>query len=268
MDNNSAHTYRLVWLVCLFLLLVGCDRTPEAPLKPRVVRKKIYARVSPQAKSSRAVTAGRGKSRASATPPPAAKTLRPKSQIAAGKPPAAPASGGKKPGLKPKSDITIAAVPAARPVVSAKKAPAKKKAPGAAAPAVKVSKRTSGEPPPYNPKGKIDPFEPLFKEKVAVAVARARHKKRIPRTPLEKIDLSQLKLVAIVLAKSGNRALVEESSGKGYVIKKGTYIGTNAGKVVAIAKDRVIVAEEYEDVNGNVTIHKKEIKLPKPPGGF
>jgi type IV pilus assembly protein PilP len=83
---------------------------------------------------------------------------------------------------------------------------------------------------------------------------------------LEKIDLSQLKLVAIVLASSGNRALVEESSGKGYVVKKGTYMGTNAGKVVKIEKNKVIVAEEFEDYRGNVTQRNKEIKLPKPPG--
>ena len=60
--------------------------------------------------------------------------------------------------------------------------------------------------------------------------------------------------------------MVEESNGKGYVIKAGTYVGTNAGKVVKIERDRVIVAEEYEDVLGNVTLRKKELKLPKPPG--
>ena len=72
--------------------------------------------------------------------------------------------------------------------------------------------------------------------------------------------------MGIILAKSGNRALVEEASGKGYVIKTGTYLGTNSGKVVKIEKDKVIVAEEYEDVLGNVTTRNTEIKLPKPPG--
>jgi type IV pilus assembly protein PilP len=50
------------------------------------------------------------------------------------------------------------------------------------------------------------------------------------------------------------------------VIKKGTYIGTNAGKVTAIEKDAVIVEEEYEDVFGKLKVQKKELKLPKPPG--
>jgi len=122
--------------------------------------------------------------------------------------------------------------------------------------------------PIYNPKGKIDPFEPLFREKPVVATVKKKRERRIPRTPLEKIDLSQLKLVGIILAASGNKALVEESNGKGYVIKPGTYVGTNAGKVVKIEKDKVIVAEEYEDVLGNVTLRNKELKLPKPPGEF
>ena len=93
-------------------------------------------------------------------------------------------------------------------------------------------------------------------------------KKRRPQTPLERIDISQLKLVAIILASSGNRALVEESTGKGYVIKKGTYIGTNSGKVVKIKKETVIVEEEIEDITGKIAIRKRMIKLPKPPGEF
>ena len=75
----------------------------------------------------------------------------------------------------------------------------------------------------YNPKGRVDPFEPLFKDEPEVAPVLAKKKKRIPRTPLERIDLGQLKLVGIIMASSGNRALVQEASGKGYIIKEGTY---------------------------------------------
>ena len=119
---------------------------------------------------------------------------------------------------------------------------------------------------PYNPLGKIDPFEPLFKEKPTLTQVKRKTKKRTPRTPLEKIAISQLKLVGIVMAPSGNKALVQEASGKGYIIKKGTYIGLNAGKVIDIQKDNVIIKEEVEDVLGKVIVRKKEIRLPKPPG--
>ena len=118
----------------------------------------------------------------------------------------------------------------------------------------------------YNPEGKLDPFAPLIKEKpVNLPVKNRKAVRRKLLTPLEKLDLSQLKLVAILRAQSGNRALVEEDSGKGYVIKKGTYIGTHSGKVAKILSDRIIVEEEVEDIYGKISVRKKEIKL-KPPG--
>jgi type IV pilus assembly protein PilP len=119
----------------------------------------------------------------------------------------------------------------------------------------------------YNPEGKLDPFEPLFKkERVSLAVGKKKIKRRKPLTPLERVSLSQLTLVGIIQAPSGNRALVQETTGKGYVIKKGTYIGTNSGKIVQILKDRIIIEEESEDIYGKVSLIKKPIKLQKPPG--
>lgn len=129
-----------------------------------------------------------------------------------------------------------------------------------------VARTKDGGPLPYNPLGKIDPFEPLFKDEPELAPSESKREKRIPRTPLENIDLGQLKLVGVILASSGNRALVQEASGKGYIIKEGTYIGVNSGKVTEIKNDRVIVEEEIEDVVGKPTIRNKELVLPKPPG--
>jgi len=118
-------------------------------------------------------------------------------------------------------------------------------------------------PGPYIAGGKIDPFEPLFKDET---VAREKKKKRIPRTPLEKLSLGQLKLVAIIRAPSGNKALVEESSGKGYVIKKGTYIGLNSGKIIKIEKDNILIEEEIQNIQGNIEVRQIELKLRKPSG--
>ena len=121
----------------------------------------------------------------------------------------------------------------------------------------------------YDPKGRFDPFEPLFKEEPEAPVAQSKkseRKHRIPQTPLERIALSQLKLSAIIRAPSGNRALVEDATGKGYVVTNGTYIGLNSGKVVQITKDRVIVEEEIENVLGELTLKNSELKLQKPAG--
>jgi type IV pilus assembly protein PilP len=123
----------------------------------------------------------------------------------------------------------------------------------------------------YNPEGKIDPFMPLFKEEPVEEEAqpvakKLSRKKRVATTPLERISLNQLKLVATIRAASGNRALVEDAAGKGYIVKMGTYIGINSGSVVDIQKDRLIVEEEVETLLGEITIQKRELKLQKPPG--
>jgi type IV pilus assembly protein PilP len=116
----------------------------------------------------------------------------------------------------------------------------------------------------YLPQGRIDPFAPFIRERVPEVA-----KKKVPNrplTPLEKFDLDQLKLVGIVRAPTGNLALVEEASGKGYIISVGTYIGTHSGRVVAINKDRIVIQEDVENLLGKVTQEKREMKLQKPPG--
>jgi len=72
--------------------------------------------------------------------------------------------------------------------------------------------------------------------------------------------------VGIIFASSGNKALVEDASGKGFVIKKGTRIGINSGRVIKILKARVVVEEEAESILGKTSLVKRELKLQKPPG--
>jgi len=116
----------------------------------------------------------------------------------------------------------------------------------------------------YNPKGKHDPFESPFKTQTTpvVTAKQKKAKKRLPLTPLQRISLGQLKLVAIVMAPGGNKALVEEPSGKGYIISKGTYVGQNFGRVKSILGDRIIVEEEAEDfLSGSLKLRTTELKL-------
>jgi Tfp pilus assembly protein PilP len=56
--------------------------------------------------------------------------------------------------------------------------------------------------------------------------------------------------VAIIIAPEGNIAMVEDSLGKGFFLKKGTEIGKNDGRVKKILKDKVIIEEVYEDGSG------------------
>jgi len=119
----------------------------------------------------------------------------------------------------------------------------------------------------YNPEGRIDPFRPLIQERPQVKREDdKRLERRVPQTPLEKVDLSQLRLVGIVRSPMGARAMVEESSGRGYVVSMGTYMGLHSGKVTAIEGDRVVVTEIVEDLSGSVREERRELKLQKPTG--
>jgi type IV pilus assembly protein PilP len=256
-------TCTLACLTGFLIALSGCDQPAKKTAAPKIVRKKIQDRPVQKADAPDA------KAVASAKPAP---TLQPvakqtdtgqQAPIAQKAAPAAEKPSTTKPPVEPKSDISIIQPPGT---------PTPGVTTGSDQEAIASASRDAAAqspskiPPIYDPKGKIDPFEPLFKETPTVAEVKKERKKRTPRTPLERIDIGQLKLVGIILAESGNKALVEEASGKGYIIKIGTYLGTNSGKVVKIEKDTVVVAEEYEDVLGNVTVRNTEIKIPKPPG--
>jgi type IV pilus assembly protein PilP len=260
----------LACLIGFITVLLSCDQPPDKAAAPKVVRKKIYSQTAKKARPPE--TQSQTKSRPPSKAKPAARQVdtakqAPQQPVLARKSEPSAVKSGRtvksKPPLKPKSDISVYRQPSTS--TPGVETDTSQKEMASTSPAAKAGS-SSMLPAMYNPKGKIDPFEPLFREKPTVALKKSKRKKRTPRTPLEKIDLSQLKLVAIVLASSGNRALVEESSGKGYVVKKGTYMGTNSGKVVKIEKNKVIVAEEFEDYSGKVTKRNREIKLPKPPG--
>ena len=46
------------------------------------------------------------------------------------------------------------------------------------------------------------------------------------------------------------RAMIEDPAGLGYVVKVGTPIGNNDGKVKAIHRNQIVVEEFYEDAYG------------------
>ena len=114
-----------------------------------------------------------------------------------------------------------------------------------------------------NEKKTIDPFENPFEDRSSSSTIIKNRKKWGPRTPLERLDISQLKLVGIILSAKGNKAMVEDASGQGYVMEKGTYVGRNSGKVVEIMKEKVIIEEKLENAYGKIVIFTRELKLNK-----
>lgn len=118
----------------------------------------------------------------------------------------------------------------------------------------------------YNFKGKIDPFKPLIQEKTEENTAvKDKRPKRI-LTPLEKFDLSQIRLVAVILMKNKKIAMVEEATGKGYEVGIGTYIGRNQGRVSEIKSSSIVVRELVKDFAGRLKEKEHEIKLNRLDG--
>ncbi len=117
----------------------------------------------------------------------------------------------------------------------------------------------------YDPRGKPDPFRPLVVEKPEVPpppASKVPPKPTLePGTPLERFDLSQLKLVAIIWNIKEPRAMVEDSAGKGYIISAGTNIGKNKGVVTKINSTGVVVTEKIEDASGKISTRDTVLKL-------
>ncbi len=112
----------------------------------------------------------------------------------------------------------------------------------------------------YDSEGRRDPFESLVKEKPKIKILTPQVEADRPRGPLERFDISALKLVGIVWGELGRRGLVRAPDNKGYFVTVGTYMGENGGQVVDVAPDRLIIEEKYKDTEGNIV--GKTLDLP------
>jgi Tfp pilus assembly protein PilP len=94
----------------------------------------------------------------------------------------------------------------------------------------------------YVSAGHRDPFRPPRVNQMLTGGAE--------RTPLQRYELGQLRLVAVIYDTHEPRAVVEDQGGLGYIIRVGTKIGVNDGIVRGIERGRVLVEEESEDFFG------------------
>ena len=117
----------------------------------------------------------------------------------------------------------------------------------------------SGQPPPfvYN-RERPDPFFPFLTQEIMKAEAKA----KAELTGTQKFEPAQLTLVAIVSGRRGLLAMVQDSSGIGYVLRKGTKIG-ETGEVIQIARDKVIIEQSLKNVTGDRASRKIEMTLSK-----
>ncbi len=112
----------------------------------------------------------------------------------------------------------------------------------------------------YRPEGRRDPFETLVKAKPKVKAPEPVIDPNRPRGPLERFDISALKLVGIVWGELGQRGVIRAPDDKGYFVTVGTYMGEKGGQVIDVAPDRLVIEEKYKDTEGNIV--GKTLDLP------
>jgi len=115
----------------------------------------------------------------------------------------------------------------------------------------------------YDPAGKRDPFfSPLYRvtEQAAMTSDEA-------KTPLQRLDLGQFKVVGIILETGEPKALIEDNSGLGYIVTSGTLIGPRGGVIKSIEPGRILVEEYETDFYGKRQALEKEMPLTVAESG-
>lgn len=111
----------------------------------------------------------------------------------------------------------------------------------------------------YTPTGKRDPFRSFVLENAK--------NQRQDRGPLEQFELAQISLVAVVWDTSKPRALVQDPSGRAFIVSEGTAVGKNDGRIIRIGDNSVVVKETYVDYLGERTEKDIELHVRQNQGG-
>lgn len=91
----------------------------------------------------------------------------------------------------------------------------------------------------YQVEDRADPFEPFISQRVLQEVAETKPEEL---TGMRQFEPGQLTLVAIMFTGSSPMAMVEDSSHKGYIVRKGTKVG-KSGIISKILPNQVIIKQ-------------------------
>jgi type IV pilus assembly protein PilP len=106
----------------------------------------------------------------------------------------------------------------------------------------------------YDPTDKVDPFRSYVRRQVTFDPESG-------SSPLERFDLTQLSVMGIIWGLEEPRALVRDPTGKGYIVRAGTPIGKNKGRILRIEDNKVVVKETYLDHLDRATTKEVDLEL-------
>jgi type IV pilus assembly protein PilP len=113
----------------------------------------------------------------------------------------------------------------------------------------------------YNTAGRRDPFAPIV-------VTEDKRAKSGERPPLERYNITEFKLSAIIWGGFGYNAMLEGPDGKGYFVRIGTVIGPNKGVVRKIAQGKLVIEEKYKKFSGETVRKEFVLELRKKQEGM
>jgi type IV pilus assembly protein PilP len=112
----------------------------------------------------------------------------------------------------------------------------------------------------YDPTDKRDPFKSYF-------MMNQKALQTQPAGPLEQFELAQLSVTALVWDANQPRALVADPRGQSFIVREGSRIGKNSGRVIHIGDELVLVKETYVDFSGEQTTKDVELRIRVSQGG-
>tara|TARA_Y100001968_G_C19066972_1_gene576466 strand:+ start:119 stop:664 length:546 start_codon:yes stop_codon:yes gene_type:complete len=111
----------------------------------------------------------------------------------------------------------------------------------------------------YNPVGKRDPFRSYLS--VVEEEGNQKSERLLEKT--EAFELDQYKLVALISGTSQPRAMVEDPKNEGHIVRIGSRLGKNGGRITRISNNSIVVVEEFRAPTGERIRVPITVKLPK-----
>lgn len=109
----------------------------------------------------------------------------------------------------------------------------------------------------YEPRGRRDPFAPpVLDRPVAPGSVHG------PLLPLQRYDLTKLKLIGIIWDVKRPRAMINDPDSKVHIVGPNTKIGTRNGYIAVIREGEIVVVETVEE-NGRLVSSAQIVKLAK-----
>lgn len=131
----------------------------------------------------------------------------------------------------------------------------------------KASKGPEKAGPEYDPAGKVDPFVPFFvkdEKRVSPGMKKVSTEPgKLPPLPppppgriLPEVEISELRLTAVIKGKNTAFAMVQGPEGKGYVLQEGEHVGKKGGLI-----ESIVFKEEMTSL-GLKVIRKVVVRIP------